>query len=158
MKLFLLKIGAFCICLLITFGGFAQVEETEEKSILVTVETLERDFNKQVKTEPKPKKKVNPKKSAKSDFYRHHKKLPKTFEGFVIELTTSDFPLNRDYHLFDQFGAVFYDQVKGKGYSYLILADFSSKESIKQYIKNVVIHKAPEARLIEYKKGARLLR
>lgn len=92
------------------------------------------------------------------DFYRHHKRLPVTFEGYVIELTTSDFPLNRDYHLFEQFGKVYYDQVPGEGYSYIILIDFSSKKAIEEYIGNIVIHKAPEARLFEYKKGSRILR
>jgi len=71
-------------------------------------------------------------------------------------LTTSDFPLNRDYHLFEQFGEVYYDHIKGEGYSYLIMADFSSKKSIEQYVQNVIVHKAPEAKVLTYKKGKRL--
>lgn len=155
MKVYLFKLMSFCICLFLSVVGTAQ---TEDKPILVTVETLEQDYHEEEKEKEEPPKKVKKRKNVKEDFFRHHKKLPKTFEGFVIELTTSDFPLNRDYHLFEQFGAVYYDKVKGKGYSYLIVADFSTKKAIKEYIKKVVIHKAPEARLIEYKKGARLLR
>jgi len=147
---FLLKVGALCLMLSFSFSINAQ---TEEKPILVTVETLERDYN---KPKEEPKRMTLTTVNSGKDFYRHHKRLPKTFEGFVIELTTSDFPLNRDYHLFEQFGEVYYEQVQGTGYAYLIVADFSSKKSIEQYVKNVVIHKAPEAKVFEYKKGKRI--
>lgn len=109
---------------------------------------------------PDKRKKVERKKYSKKskpkDFYRHHKKLPATFEGEVIELTTSDFPLKRDYYLFDQFGEVYFDRVSGVGYSYCIIVDFKSKKSIKSFLKNVVLHKAPEAKIITYKNGNRL--
>ncbi len=128
--------------------------QTEDKPILVNVETLERDFN---KPKEKPKTAKPSSKKLSNDFFRHHKKLPKTYEGYAIELTTSDFPLSRDYHLFEQFGQVFYDKVEGQGYAYMIIADFSSKKSLEQYVQNVVIHKTSEARIVEYKKGKRLI-
>ncbi len=143
------KVGA--ICLMLSFSTIINAQ-TEDKPILVTVETLERDYN---KPKEEPTRMTPTAVNSEKDFYRHHKRLPKTFEGFVIELTTSDFPLNRDYHLFEQFGEVYYEQIKDEGYSYLIVADFSSKKSIQQYVQNVVIHKAPEAKVFEYKKGKR---
>lgn len=143
-----LKFGLLCFlmsCSLIVFG------QIDEKSILVTIETQGQDDNEA----KEPVKKAKVAKNTIKDFYRHHKRLPVTFEGYAIELTTSDFPLNRDYHLFEQFGKVYYDQVEDQGYSYLILADFSSRKAIEQYIGQVVIHKAPEARIVDYKKGKR---
>lgn len=146
----LLKPGMLCIFLCSALALHAQ---QDDKSILVTVETLERDYQKTAQPEAKISK-TNKKTTA--SFYRHHKKLAQTFEGYAIELTTADFPLSRNYHLFEQFGQVYYDRIEGKGYSYLILADFSSKKSIETYIKNVISYKAPEAILVEYKKGKRV--
>ncbi len=137
--------------LVFVFGILLQSQaQTEEESILVTVETLKTDDEKS-----KEERKKNTAVHQIKDFYRHHKKLPKTFEGYAIELTTSDFPLARDYHLFEQFGEVFYERRKGQGYAYLIMINFSSKKAIESYIKNIIIHKAPEAHLVEYKKGKR---
>ncbi len=89
------------------------------------------------------------------DYYRHHKNLSSNYEGYVIELTTSDLPLKRNYFLFDQFGNVYYDKLKKGGYSYCILVKFSSKKSVEQFLENIILPKAPEARLVEYKKGKR---
>ena len=147
----LIRLGFLCTMLSLSFGVLGQ---SDDKSILVTIETLERDFH----VAKEPAKKAVPFISNTTDFYRHHKKLPITFEGLVIELTTSDFPLSRDYHLFEQFGEVYFDRVEGQGYSYIILVDFSSKKAIRQYIDQVIIHKAPEARIVQYKNGKRYLK
>ena len=88
-------------------------------------------------------------------FYRQQEELPRKFSGYVIELTTSDLPLKRDYSLFKHFGNVYYHQLKEGGYSYCIIANFSSKKSVQQFLNTVIIHHAPEARLIKYKKGIR---
>ncbi|MFT5165802.1 MAG: hypothetical protein ACI8P3_001031 [Saprospiraceae bacterium] len=144
----LIKLGFLCLLLTYSFVVSAQ---TDEKSTLVTIETLERGHNES----KEPAKKTTVSTNNTKDFYRHHKRLPVTFEGYAIELTTSDFPLSRDYHLFEQFGKVYYDQVKGQGYSYLILVDFSSKKAIEQYIGKVLVYRAPEARIVAYKKGKR---
>jgi hypothetical protein len=89
------------------------------------------------------------------DYYRHHKSLTSNFEGYVIELITSDLPLKRNYFLFDQFGNVYYDKLSKGGYSYCILANFSSKKSVEHFLKTIILPKAPEARLVEYRKGKR---
>ena len=89
------------------------------------------------------------------DYYRHHKKLSSEYEGYAIELTTSDLPLKRNYFLFDQFGNVNYDKLEDGGYSYCILAKFSSKKSVEHFLETIILPKAPEARLIEYKNGKR---
>jgi hypothetical protein len=124
--------------------------QNENESILVNVESLDsRSDQKNIETT----KKVIPK---IKDTYRHHKALPETFEGMVIELTTSDLPLQRDYPLFKQFGQVFYDRVKDLGYSYCIIANFSSERALRQYLEQVISPKAPEAKLVEYKNGKRI--
>lgn len=146
----LLKTGMVYCFLSFSLIAFGQ---TEDKPILVTVENLERDYG---GSKPEVKKSLPSIKNAEKDFYRHHKKLPSTYDGYLIELTTSDFPLKRDYHLFKQFGQVYYQHIKGLGYAYLIKADFSSRKSIEQYVENIIKHKAPEAQVFEYKKGKRI--
>ena len=93
-----------------------------------------------------------------ADYYRHHKPLSADYEGFVIELTTSDLPLKRNYFLFEQFGNVFYEKLKKGGYAYCIKVNFSSKKSILQFVENIILPKAPEARVVEFKKGKRKYR
>lgn len=87
--------------------------------------------------------------------YRYHKKLPATFTGFVIELEASNYPLERGYPLFKQFGNVYYDKLEQGGYSYVIKTNFSKSEAIEKFLADVIIHKAPEARVLEYKLGKR---
>ncbi len=123
--------------------------QSEDEPVLVTIETLEKaSYQKDKKHTKKSIPKIK-------NTYRHHKALPDTFAGTVIELTTSDFPLERDYPLFKQFGQVYYDRITGVGYSYCIVANFSSEKSLKKYLDQVIIPKAPEAKLISYKNGKR---
>ncbi|MEL6926037.1 MAG: hypothetical protein AAFO94_18490 [Bacteroidota bacterium] len=88
-------------------------------------------------------------------YYRHHQKLPARYSGYLIELKRSTRPLRRDHHLFRQFGGVFIDRLPGGGYSYGIPVDFSTRFQMKQYLKNVVLPKAGEARIVKYKNGNR---
>lgn len=90
-------------------------------------------------------------------YYRQHKKLPTFYTGYVIELTTSDLPLRRDYNLFEKFGNVFVDQMKEGGFSYMITG-FRNEKAATSFLKNIVIHRASEARVIYYNKGDRKLK
>lgn len=103
--------------------------------------------------EPRPKKKSKKKKVA--DYYRHHQKLPKTYDGFVIELIASDRPLARDFKLFKQFGSVYYDHSRKGGYSYCILVNFSKRRALEKFVKNMIQPKAPAAKVVTYRKGKR---
>lgn len=85
------------------------------------------------------------------------KKLPAMHNGYVIELEASNYPLDNSYAMFRQFGNVFYDKLSGGGYSYCIKVDFSSLNAVKQYLNNNIIYRAPEAKIIQYKKGKRKL-
>ena len=86
-------------------------------------------------------------------YYRQHKKLPTYFTGYVIELTTSDLPLRRDYNLFEKFGNVLVDHMeKVGGFSYMIKG-FRNEKAAKSFLNNIVIHSAPEAKVIYYNKG-----
>lgn len=89
--------------------------------------------------------------------YRHHKRLPQTFTGYAIEITTSRYPLQNSNSLFHQFGNVYYQKLREGGYSYLIKVDFSSEDSAWHFIEAVVLPKAPGARLYQYKEGNRKL-
>ncbi len=137
------------LILLIPFGLSAQQSLSDESPILANA-----DFKKSPVSRPKyPFRKKQ--KEEIPDYYRHHKKLSSIYEGYVIELTTSDLPLKRNYFLFDQFGNVHYDKLKKGGYSYCIMANFSSKKSVEHFMETIILPKAPEAKLIEYKKGKR---
>lgn len=85
-------------------------------------------------------------------YYRHHKKLPTYFTGYVIELTTSDLPLRRDYSLFERFGNVYVKQLEEGGFSYVIKG-FRNEKSAASFLNNIVIHNAPEAKVIYLNKG-----
>ena len=63
--------------------------------------------------------------------------------------------MNKTNPLFRQFGNVFYEKLPEGGYSYLIMANFSSKEAGLEFVKNVVKPKAEKAKLIQYSDGNR---
>lgn len=90
-------------------------------------------------------------------YYRQHKKLPSFFSGYVIELTTSDLPLRRDYVLFEKFGNVMVDQLEEGGFAYVIKG-FKNEKAAISFLNNIVIHKASEARVVLYEKGKRELK
>jgi hypothetical protein len=87
--------------------------------------------------------------------YRFHKKLPLTYHGYAIEVITSKYPLDRDHPVFRQFGNVHYDKLQEGGYSYVVKAEFSSDKAALHFLKTIIVHKAPEARLFFYKDGIR---
>ena len=87
--------------------------------------------------------------------YRFHKKLPQLFSGYAIEVAASNYPLQRDNPVFRQFGNIHYEKLREGGYSYLILASFSSQDAALGFIKTIILPKVAEARLFEYKDGIR---
>lgn len=90
-----------------------------------------------------------------STYFRHHKKLPLTYSGILLELTTSNLPLKRDHPLFKQFGNVFYDRLDEGGYAYCILTKFSDLDKAKIYLEQMILHRAPRAKVIKYQLGRR---
>ncbi len=139
----------FTLFILTPFGLSAQLSISGETPILANA-----DFEKPSTSRPKyPFRKQ--KKEEIPDYYRHHKKLSANYEGYAIELITSYLPLKRNHFLFDQFGSVYYDKLEKGGYSYCILANFSSRKSLERFLETIILPKAIEARMIEYKKGKR---
>ncbi len=94
-----------------------------------------------------------PKKTPK--YYRHHKKLPLTYSGIVLELTTSELPLKRDHKLFTQFGNVYYDQLEDGEYVYCILTSFKDLKKAKHYLQTMITPRAPTAKVVKYQLGRR---
>ena len=86
---------------------------------------------------------------------RFHKKLSGTYNGYAIEVATSDYPLDRSNPVFRQFGNIHYDKLDRGGYSYLILGRFSSDESALHFMNYIIVPKAKNAKLIHYKDGTR---
>lgn len=94
-------------------------------------------------------------KDASKEVFRFHKKLPTFYEGYAIEVATSDYPLDRTTPVFRQFGGIHYDKLDEGGYSYLILGRFSDKKSAITFLHTVVMHRAKDARVVKYKEGNR---
>lgn len=88
-------------------------------------------------------------------FYKHHKKLPLTYSGIVLELVTTDLPLKRDDQLFKQFGNVHYDKLDNGGYAYCILTSFSNLKKAHDYLQKMIINRAPAAKAVKYQLGKR---
>ena len=88
-------------------------------------------------------------------YYRHHKSLPARYSGYIIEIKRSDLPLQRDHQLFRHFGSVQFDHLSDGSYSYGIPVDFSTRYEMKKYLKEVVLPKANDARIVRYKNGNR---
>ena len=89
------------------------------------------------------------------NYFRHHRKLPVTYSGLVVELTTADLPLKRNHPLFKQFGNVHYDKLESGAYAYCILTNFSNRKTAVQYVNSIIARRAPEARVVEYIRGRR---
>ena len=88
-------------------------------------------------------------------YYRHHKKLSAIYNGHAIEITRSELPLKRSNPLLRQFGNIHYEKLKGGGYAYVLLVKFSTKKALKNYVKQVVVPNAPDAKAIIYRNGVR---
>ena len=146
LRLILIPLTLF---ILSPFGLSAQNSTADEAPILANA-----DYKKSPTSRPKYPFRSQPKEEV-PDYYRHHKKISSSYEGFAIELTSSALPLKRNYFLFDQFGSVYYEKLDDGAYSYCIKANFSSKKSVERFLETIILPKAPEAKLVEYRKGKR---
>jgi len=98
---------------------------------------------------------VKPNSNTNTYAYAYTKRIPALYSGYVIELATSDLPLTRDYEAFKHFGKIYHDKTQEGYYSYVIIADFNKKESVEDYVKNIVAHRIPNAKIVLYKNGKR---
>lgn len=107
--------------------------------------------------EPIPTSTIAPAKKtpANTASVRLHKRFPKLFTGMAIEIATSTYPMDKTAPVFQQFGNVMYEKLTEGGYSYLIMANFSSKESALDFLQKVVKPRAEKARLIQFDEGNR---
>ena len=94
----------------------------------------------------------------KSMVYRLQKRLSAVYDGYAIEVGTSEFPVERTDPLLKKFGKIYYQKLRGGGYSYVIKAEFSDLKSVKQFCNTVIKPKVKEARIFEYNMGKRKLR
>jgi|GEM_PF-6491113 len=140
-----LKIGLLALCLAAVFQATAQSKMANQILVVEKAKAL-KISNKTERVSSKP---------AITSTYRYHKRLASTHSGIVIELTASNYPLSRDFPIFKQFGNVYYDKLEQGGYSYLIKTNFKSWEAAEKFLNEIILPKAPEARVIEYKTGVR---
>lgn len=88
---------------------------------------------------------------------RTHRRLLASYSGFLIELTVAELPLRRDHHVFQKFGDVRYVKRPDGRYAYLIPVDFRRRQTVEEYLHNIVMYKAPGARVVEYRRGVEIL-
>lgn len=88
-------------------------------------------------------------------YFRHHKLLEHDFTGNVIELLQSNVRLERNFPLFEHFGNIHVQKLEDGKYSYCIIADFKKPDSLKKFVKEVIIPHAPQAKAVKYKRGKR---
>lgn len=86
---------------------------------------------------------------------RVHKKIPSFYEGFVIEVATSTYPLDPSNPIFKKFGNIHYDKLERGSYSYVILGRFTDDKSVLHFLQNVIAAQVPEAKAVHYKNGIR---
>ncbi|MCU0345984.1 MAG: hypothetical protein MUC59_03505 [Saprospiraceae bacterium] len=84
-----------------------------------------------------------------------HKKFPQLFTGWAIEIAMATYPMDKSNPLFRQFGNVMYEKLPEGGYSYLIMANFSSKDAALKFVQTVVRPKSEHAQLIQFTEGKR---
>lgn len=92
------------------------------------------------------------------NYLRFQKRMPAGFEGYVIEVATSEYPLQRTHPVFRKFGNIYYHKLREGGYSYLILTGFSDVRSVEEFHRQVVRGKVEDSKVIEYKKGVRFIK
>ncbi len=93
-----------------------------------------------------------------STAYRLQKRLSAIYDGYVIEVGTSEYPMKRANPLFKKFGKIYYHKLREGGYSYVIKAEFSDLKSVRRFNNTVIKPKVNEARIYEYDMGKRKLR
>lgn len=87
--------------------------------------------------------------------YRFHKKLPAVYNGYAIEIATSEYPMSKTEPIFKKFGNVKYHKLPEGGYSYLITTEFKNREDAFSFFKTIVKPKVETARLLRYDYGVR---
>lgn len=95
--------------------------------------------------------------SRNTSIYRVAKKLSYIYSGYAIEIASSNLPLDKYHPIFKQFGNVYYHKLKQGGYSYMILADFSSDEAALHFLQHIIQPRVATAKLYQYKDGNRKL-
>ena len=90
-----------------------------------------------------------------TSIYRVARKLSYIYSGYAIEIASSNLPLDKYHPIFKQFGNVYYHKLNEGGYSYMILAEFSSEDAALDFLRNIIQPRAKSAKLLLYKAGNR---
>ena len=128
--------------LLMTIGAFGQLS-SEPMASVILVKDGQTTSKETTTTLPKT--------------YYHHYRLSGTYTGLMIEIASSELPMERTNPLFRQFGKVYYDKLDEGGYSYVITTDFTHKKSLRKFFERVIQPKITSARMIEYRSGKRYI-
>ena len=84
---------------------------------------------------------------------RHHQRMPIDFQGFLVELASSDEPLSRSNPLFSPYGIIHYREVDNGIRKYYLVTQFNTIETLAKYFNDRVRPNTPGAKMIRVKKG-----
>jgi hypothetical protein len=86
-------------------------------------------------------------------FFRKAKKVSAAYDGYAIEIASSDRPLMQNDPIFKKFGNIIFDRQEDGKYAYLIPIPFSTKKSTESFLENVIKPHTPSAKVVVYKNG-----
>ena len=83
--------------------------------------------------------------------------LPAQYTGYRIEFFNAPFELPASHAIFSKHGNITMEQKKDGSYAYL-MGDFEDWRDANKFLTNILLSRYPDARVIRYKKGNRLVR
>lgn len=84
---------------------------------------------------------------------RRARRISAAYEGYAIQVASADRPLLHDDPIFRKFGNIVYERTDDGKYAYLIQVPFSGKESVLEFLRNVIAPRVADARIAEFKSG-----
>ena len=87
---------------------------------------------------------------------RHATKLPADYTGYRVEFFVAPYELPGSHEIFAKHGNLSVEQRKDGAYAYL-MGDFTDWRDANQFLTSIISQRYPEARVIRYKKGRRLV-
>lgn len=92
------------------------------------------------------------------DYFRHYKKLSEMYEGYLVDLLVTDYPVSRANAILSRYGKVYYelDEQDGK-YHYYLPIPFAEDAVSLDFYETVIKPRNPDSKLIfrEMKKKKR---
>lgn len=91
-----------------------------------------------------------------SKYARLAKPMAENYTGYKIQLLGSKEELDANHAIYAQFGKIFLDKPAGQVYDfYYLIGDFNNVESANKFMRQMIVHRFPAAKVIRYTNGQR---